>query len=110
MKTIFRKPHKGHQNLISSAPRSIIRLEANINYTTFVLNTGKRKIMSYTIGIYDEVLPNTFVRLNKSVIINSDYVRKVDAEQKMITLNDGSEHLVSRRRWNMVSENLQQVA
>jgi DNA-binding LytR/AlgR family response regulator len=110
MKTTFRKPQNRHKTLLASASRNIVRLEANINYTTFFLETGKRKIMSYTIGIYNEVLPKQFVRLNKSVIINADFVSKVDSEQKMIVLNDGSEFLVSRRRWQFVHENLVKVA
>jgi DNA-binding LytR/AlgR family response regulator len=110
MKTTFRKPHKRHETLLASAPRNIIRLEANVNYTTFVLETGKRKVMSYTIGVYNEVLPKQFVRLSKSVIVNADFVKKVDSEQKMIVLNDGTEHLVSRRRWDFVNQSLGQVA
>lgn len=41
MKTKILKYHKGHEKLINEAIRNVVRLEANINYTTFILKTGK---------------------------------------------------------------------
>ena len=104
MKTIARKHRKGHENLINSAPEHIIRLEANINYTSFVMQSGKRKIMSYTLAMYDMILPQSFIRVNRSCIINSKFIKNLNSIDKKLTMKDGTEVQISRRRWNEVSQ------
>lgn len=106
MKTKLRNRRKAHENLLTDAHENVIRLEANINYTTFVLDTGKQQTMSYTLAMYDTILPETFIRINKSYIINKIFIKSLNSENKKITLTDGSEFQISRRRWNDVSENV----
>lgn len=104
MKTIERKHRKGHENLLKSAPEHIIRLEANINYTSFVMQSGKRKIMSYTLAMYDMILPQSFIRVNRSCIINRKFIKNLNSIDKKLTMKDGTEVQISRRRWNEVSQ------
>ncbi len=104
MKTTERKHRKGHENLIKSAPEHIIRLEANINYTSFVMQSGKRKIMSYTLAMYDMLLPQSFIRVNRSCIINRKFIKNLNSIDKTLILKDGTEIQISRRRWNEVSQ------
>jgi DNA-binding LytR/AlgR family response regulator len=104
MKNIERKHRRGHENLIKSAPEHIIRLEANINYTSFVMQSGKRKIMSYTLAMYDMILPQSFIRVNRSCIINSKFIKNLNSIDKKLTMKDGTEVQISRRRWNEVSQ------
>lgn len=104
MKTIERKHRKGHENLIKSAPEQIIRLEANINYTSFVMQSGKRKIMSYTLAMYGMILPQSFIRVNKSCIVNIKFIKNLNSENKKVILEDGTEVQISRRRWIEVSQ------
>ncbi len=52
MKNISRNSRTSYKKLIREALYNIVRLEANINYTLFVMQTSKNKIMSYTLGIY----------------------------------------------------------
>jgi DNA-binding LytR/AlgR family response regulator len=106
MKTILRKRQKRHENLLEVAHENIIRLEANINYTSFVMDSGKRKIMSYTLAMYGMILPESFVRVNKSCIVNKNFVETLDSEEKTVKMKDGTEFQISRRRWMEVSQNI----
>lgn len=106
MKNKLRSPHKEHKKLLCEAHKNTIRLEANINYTTFVLQTGKHQTMSYNLAVYDMMLPQTFIRVNRSCIINKFFIESLNSANKKITLKDGTEFQVSRRRWNDVSENV----
>jgi DNA-binding LytR/AlgR family response regulator len=104
MITTETKRRKGHENLLKSAPEHIIRLEANINYTSFVMQSGKRKIMSYTLAMYGLILPQTFIRVNRSCIINIKFIKNFNSDDKKVMLKDGTEIQISRRRWNEVSQ------
>jgi DNA-binding LytR/AlgR family response regulator len=106
MKTILRNRRKGHENLLNTAHENIIRLEASVNYTTFVLKSGRPKTMSYTLAMYGMILPQTFIRISKSCIINKEFIDNLNSENKKITLKDGTEVQVSRRRWIEVSQNV----
>ena len=100
--TKIRNRHKGHEALLTETQHEIIRLEGNINYTIFILITGKPKVMSYTLAMYDFLLPQNFIRVSKSCIVNVNFMEKLDADNKKIYLKDGSEIKISRRRWSEV--------
>jgi len=106
MKTKIRKPNRNHKRLLLSASEQIIRLEANLNYTTFVLKSGQQKIMSYTLKLYDVILPHPFLRVNRQCIINMNFIKNLNSDNKVIILNDGTEILISRRRWESVCQNV----
>lgn len=108
MKTKIRKRQKGHESLLNLASEQIIRLDANINYTSFVMQTGKCEMMSYTLSMYGKILPKSFIRVNKSCIINKKFIKNLNSTDKKVLLNDGSEVQISRRRWNDVSQNVMQ--
>lgn len=106
MKIKLRKPHKEHKKLLREAHTNIVRLEANINYTTFTLQTGKTQTMSYNLAVYGTILPQAFIRVNRSCIINKNFIDYLNSENKKVTMKDGTEFQISRRRWNDVSENV----
>lgn len=56
------------------ALRDIMRLEGQRNYTLFVLINGQQILVSKTIGLYEELLPPTFIRVNRGCIVNISYV------------------------------------
>jgi DNA-binding LytR/AlgR family response regulator len=99
MKTKFRNPQKVHKKLLSEAPKNIIRLEANVNYTTFILQTGRTQTMSYNLAIYGSLLPQSFIRVNRSCIINKNFIDNLNIDNKKVTLKDGTQVQISRRRW-----------
>lgn len=100
------KLSRKHETLLKDAPRQIIRLEADTNYTIFYLYSGKRQVMSYSLKNYQEALTYPFVRVNKSCIINLNFFRNIDASSKKILLKDGSEFQISRRRFDEVCKNI----
>lgn len=99
MKIKLRKPHKEHKKLLREA-------HTNINYTTFTLQTGKTQTMSYNLAVYGTILPQAFIRVNRSCIINKNFIDYLNSENKKVTMKDGTEFQISRRRWNDVSENV----
>ncbi len=106
MKVLIRNYRANHEKLIDEAVSEVIRLEANINYTLFVLRTGKSKIMSYTLGMYGLLLSEGFLRVNRSCIINTKFISSFDRENKQVLLNDGTLVKISRRRWEEVSNRI----
>ena len=110
METKIRKPHRTHTSLLSKALENIVRLEANINYTTLILNGGKQKVMSYTLKVYDTILPESFVRVNRSCIVNTKFVADLNFDHKTVVLKDGTKIGISRRRLETVRQNMFDVA
>lgn len=100
MKTIIRKPHRKHKSLLQRAASDIIRLESNLNYTIFIWESGKKELMSYTLAIYSQILPDNFIRVSKSCIVNKKFINFFDEFKKKVIMTDKTELTVSRRRWN----------
>lgn len=79
----------------------ICSLQAQNNYTQLITITGKRPIVSKTLGDLEDFLKDcsTFVRIHKSVIINSQYLTRYSKTDPCIVfLSDGSSFEVSRRK------------
>lgn len=105
MKTKITKPHRQHRNLLQRAVFDIVRLESNLNYTFFILQSGKKELMSYTLSMYSQMLPDGFIRVSKSCIVNKKFIKSLDQLEKKIIMTDKVELMVSRRRWNFVIQN-----
>lgn len=106
MKSFSEKPKREHKKLLTDAHKNIIQLKAESNYTTFVLLTGKQKTMAYTMGLYKAVLPQSFILVNRSCIINTNFIKNVNYCDQTLTLSDNSEIQIARRRWNDVKRNI----
>lgn len=102
MKTKIRKPRRVHEKLLIEAQENTVRLEANINYTNFILQSGKHETMAYPLAIYDVLLPQFFIRINKSCIVNKNFIENLNIKNKTVVLKDGTEIQISRRRWRQV--------
>jgi two-component system LytT family response regulator len=79
----------------------LVYLQALENYTCFHFKDGSSLISSYTLKKHESALPGfTFLRVNRSTIINSNYVRKVVNKNRtnFIRMKNGLEIRVSRRR------------
>jgi DNA-binding LytR/AlgR family response regulator len=100
------KPSKKHLQLLQNTDNQIIRLEGVLNYTKFILSNGKTKMMAYTLKNYQETLDLRFVRVNKSCIINLDYLSRFCTKARIIQLSDGSEIQISRRRLEGVMKSM----
>lgn len=79
---------------------NIIRCQSDNNYTSFILKTGERILVTKTLKEFEETLSGSnFVRIHQSHLINLNYVeRYIKGEGGSVIMSDGSEVEVSRRR------------
>lgn len=86
------------------AIHSIIRCEAENNYTTFYLKDGQKMVVSKTLKEFDELLvPYHFLRVHQSHLINLDEVKSyIKTDGGYIRMKDGSNISISRQRKEMV--------
>ncbi len=78
----------------------IVRLEAEDNYTHFILNTGQRITASKTIKAYEGALQRlNFVRVHKKHIVNMNFMKTyIKGEGGYLKLENGETIEVSRRK------------
>jgi two-component system LytT family response regulator len=80
----------------------IIHLQAESNYTKLYFTKGKSFLSSKTLLEYEKTLEESgFVRVHKSHMVNVMHITNYD-KQGMITLSDGTEVEVSRRKRSTV--------
>ncbi|MBK8555257.1 MAG: response regulator transcription factor [Lewinellaceae bacterium] len=84
----------------------IVRLEAEDNYTHFLLNTAERITTAKTIKAYEDSLTRfNFVRVHKKHIVNMNYMKTyVKGEGGYLVLENGENIEVSRRKKSTLSE------
>jgi DNA-binding LytR/AlgR family response regulator len=75
---------------------NIVRLEADNNYTCFILNDGRRLMTSRNLGSYQTQLPESFMRVNKGCLLNLHYLFRRQGRQLLLT--DGSIIPLARRK------------
>jgi two-component system, LytTR family, response regulator len=77
----------------------IIRCEADLNYTQFILRDNKRFLSSKTLKEYEDLLEAhaNFIRVHRSHLVNMDFVSKYQSDGHLL-LKDSSLVPVSRRR------------
>jgi DNA-binding LytR/AlgR family response regulator len=98
---------KGNQDLLILNHRtskkvlvkSVILLKGHINYTTIYLQNGKTKVVAHTLKFFETHLESHgFLRVHRSCMINPNYVQKYDQDHEIITMTNGFEASISRRR------------
>lgn len=72
----------------------IVRLRGNGNFTDIYLSNGSKKMVCRFLKHFSEILPYPFMRVHKSHIINSSFVKNYN-KGGFITLFDGSEIEIS---------------
>jgi two-component system LytT family response regulator len=80
--------------------KDIVWLEANDNYTTLYLNTGKKIVASKTLKEFETILPTTdFFRSHRSTLINVSYIKEYsNNEGGEVILSDGTHVQISKAR------------
>lgn len=80
--------------------RDIVRLEAEDNYTHFILKTNNKITASKTIKAYEDTLLRlNFVRVHKKHIVNMNYMKTyIKGEGGYLILENGETIEVSRRK------------
>ncbi len=83
----------------------ILFLEADINYTHFHFESKRRTTIAHCLKHFEpDLLPNGFVRIHRSCIVNAQFVRQTNLQTNTITLTDGTELKVARRRIKGLSQ------
>ena len=79
---------------------TIVRCESDGNYTTLFLETGKKIVVSKTLGEFENMFSqNNFFRTHRSHLINLAHMAKyVKGEGGYVEMSDGSKAEVSRRK------------
>ena len=90
----------------------IIYLEADGSYTRVFLKDGQRILVSKALKEFNNMLsPSLFERIHKSHIINLRYLKSFSRLQGgSVTLIDGTELLISRRRIPSFLEKMAQIS
>ena len=89
----------------------ITYLEADVNYTIFHLNDGKKIVSSFTLKKYatDSRMAG-FLRVHKSFLLNPDSIVNCEQEGRKTTieLRNGQKVQVSRRKIGLVQSFINQ--
>jgi DNA-binding LytR/AlgR family response regulator len=80
----------------------IIWLKSSRNYTIFLLSDGRKLMSSKTLGKYEKKLPEGFIRVHRSSIINREYIMQLNRIQRICILKDGQMIEISERRLRQV--------
>jgi two-component system, LytTR family, response regulator len=86
-----------HHKKLPVEADEIIKLEGAGNYTLFYLTNGRQILTSKSLVFYEELLSFPFVRVHKSCLVNIHYATH-RTTPTLLTLSDGSEVPVARRR------------
>lgn len=76
----------------------VLYLQAESNYTVFYFRNGQKLMTSFSLGNYSKLEGLHFIRANRSFIINTSFIKKVDFEQNYLELHNGLSIVISRRR------------
>jgi two-component system, LytTR family, response regulator len=80
--------------------KEIIRCESDKNYTTFIMNDGRKLLVSKTLKEFDELLTRShFFRTHQSHLINLQYFVRYDkSDGGFVVMSDNSKVPVSLRK------------
>ena len=74
----------------------IIRLEAERNYTRFILTDSRQLLTCKNLSFYEPLLAESFVRVHKSHLLNRRYI--TDHSKLQVQMQDGFVVKVARRK------------
>jgi two-component system LytT family response regulator len=80
----------------------IIRLQSDRNYTLIFLADGRQVLASKTLGSFEKRLPNSFLRVHRSHIVNVDAISHLDRVGYRCILKDGQTVKISHQHFKKV--------
>ena len=82
----------------------ILYLEGDINYTHFNFQFRRRTIIARPLKHFEaDLLPFGFLRIHRSYIVNSRFVKSANLMENTLTLMNGTVLRVARRRVKEIS-------
>ena len=84
----------------------IMLLKGKANYTIFILNDGREKVVAHTLKYFEQFLQtHGFQRVHRASMINPNYVKSYNELTSIVTMkNQMSIQISRRRRDNFMSE------
>lgn len=76
----------------------IAYIEADGSYSTIYYHNGNDIYTSKKLGHYDSILPEQFLRIHHSIIVNVNRIKEVNSQKSMVVLTNNTALPVSRRR------------
>jgi DNA-binding LytR/AlgR family response regulator len=107
MKTYLQKGNKAllilnHKTSKKIFVNTVVLLEGDINYTIFHLENGKQNVVAHSIKFFEPFLEtHGFLRVHRSFMINPNHVKNLNKELYTVTMNNGREAVISRRKKNL---------
>ena len=78
---------------------NVVLLKGDVNYTTFHLHYGEIKVVPRSIKFFETFLEtHGFLRVHRSYMINPNHVKTYNQDQEILTMCNGQEAQISRRR------------
>ena len=85
----------------------VILLEGHINYTTFHLQNGSKKVVAHSIKFFEPYLQTQgFLRTHRSFMINPTHVKTYNKLEEILTMSNGRKAFISRRKKRSVENHL----
>jgi two-component system, LytTR family, response regulator len=86
---------------------NIIRIQANSNYSKLFFKHGHPLTVAKVLHWFeDKLAADYFYRVNKTHIVNKLFIAAISTDKNMLTLTDGEQLKISRRRKEMVLKRL----
>lgn len=78
---------------------NIVSLKGDVNYTIFHFLHGREKMVARSIKFFEKLLETYgFLRIHRSFMINPNYIETYNTEKEILTMRNGQEANISRRR------------
>lgn len=82
-------------DLVRIVPEKIVYIASDGNYSTLVQTDNEVRMLSYQLGQIEKMISsqlgsegNIFIRIGKSLIINSSYIYYINVPKQTLTLSD----------------------
>lgn len=85
--------------------QNVVLLKGNVNYTTFILEHGREKVVAHTLKFFEDYLETRgFLRVHRSFMINPNFVKEYNEEQEFVTMVNGHKAMIARRRKSILKD------
>lgn len=89
-------------------PEDIVCCEADGNYSHLHLSNGRKELVTRQLGQIESILPdNTFFKISRSVIINTNFLSSVNKKSKKVILLNGIQEIelaISKERLKVLGK------
>lgn len=88
---------------------SILYLKADNNTTDFFIRGGKRISAFKTLKSYEQILPENFLRVHNSFLVNTDHIIRINFGKSLLSLDDDDSNIPFSRTYKPEIEFLKET-